>query len=262
MPWPWRRAAAAWRRSRGARTSSCLRRRGTSCRSRGWLRTRASRWGTTGLRFGTADECQGPGSVDISPLNADNLNVKLLALLQTPGSLSKDVPACIQFVPGSVREVVYSSPLLLGKVLVFDYRLSSVVRFIGLTQMVRSMHLGPVAEGGTDPTVAVGSSGLMAFGGTGGSVFLCEGGAEGRCAGETSVPLMWPLTPEVVALGRTDGDPLAPPLFHQSSPGAICRLLRLCSCRQTARSLCRPPAAPCACGRSRSTFGLPNRNSD
>ena len=77
------------------------------------------------------------------------------------GSLSQDVPACIQFVPGSSRALAYTSPLLLGKVIVFDYRLSTVTRSVGLPQMIRSMHL---AAGGS-----------MAMGGTVGSVFLVDG---------------------------------------------------------------------------------------
>ncbi|GAX72875.1 hypothetical protein CEUSTIGMA_g330.t1 [Chlamydomonas eustigma] len=87
---------------------------------------------------------------------------------QSPGSLSKDVPACIQFVPGSPRTLAYTSPLLLGKVIIYDFRLSKVIRSVGLTQMVRSMHLG----GGQDGSGGEGS--MMVFGGMGGSAFLVD----------------------------------------------------------------------------------------
>ena len=81
--------------------------------------------------------------------------------MQTQGSLSHDVPALAQFVPSSTKLVAYSSPLLLGKVLLFDYRSSCVVRSVHLTQMVASMHL---ARDGSS----------MAFGGMAGSVFLVD----------------------------------------------------------------------------------------
>lgn len=54
------------------------------------------------------------------------------AAVSAPG---RDLPACVQFVPGSPRALVYSSPLLLGRVIVFDYRLSTVIRSIGLPQV-------------------------------------------------------------------------------------------------------------------------------
>lgn len=86
---------------------------------------------------------------------------KLCSAVQSAGSLSLDVPSMVQFVPGTTKVVAYTSPLLLGKVLLFDYRLASVVRCINLPQMVRSMH---VAHNGR----------MLAFGGTGGSVFTVE----------------------------------------------------------------------------------------
>ena len=84
----------------------------------------------------------------------------------SPGSLSRDVPACIAFVPGAGQTaVVYASPLLLGKALVYDYRRSAALLSVGLTQMARCMDLAPEGR----------ARGLMAFGGTGGTVFVVDG---------------------------------------------------------------------------------------
>jgi hypothetical protein len=60
-----------------------------------------------------------------------------------------------------MQHVAYSSPLLLGKVLLFDYRLAAVTRSIAVPQMVRSLAASPNGQ-------------LLALGGTGGSVFLAE----------------------------------------------------------------------------------------
>ena len=80
---------------------------------------------------------------------------------QSDGSRSKDVPAVIRFIPASTRTLAYSSPLLLGKVVIFDYRLNTVVRSIGLTQMVVSISASPDGKS-------------MALGGIHGSVFLSD----------------------------------------------------------------------------------------
>jgi hypothetical protein len=61
----------------------------------------------------------------------------------------------------STRTLAYSSPLLLGKVVIFDYRLNAVVRSIGLTQMIVSISASP--DGRT-----------MGLGGIHGSVFLSD----------------------------------------------------------------------------------------
>ena len=81
--------------------------------------------------------------------------------MQSAGAKSKDILAAIRFIPMSTRTLAYSSPLLLGKVVVFDYRLNTVVRSIGLTQMVVSISASP--DGTT-----------MALGGVQGSVFLTD----------------------------------------------------------------------------------------
>ncbi|KXZ51900.1 hypothetical protein GPECTOR_11g333 [Gonium pectorale] len=61
-------------------------------------------------------------------------------------SLSPDVPALLAFVGSGTKLLTYSSPLLLGAVLVFDYRLSAVVRRVRIPQMVRSLALSPDGE--------------------------------------------------------------------------------------------------------------------
>lgn len=83
--------------------------------------------------------------------------------------------------------LAYSSPLLLGKVLVFDYRLASVVHSISVTQMVRSLALSP------DGSLAV-------LGGTGGSVYVAETGVGswGEPGGATGSGV----TPQSVAVAQ------------------------------------------------------------
>lgn len=61
----------------------------------------------------------------------------------------------------SAKTLAYSSPLLLGKVVIFDYRLNAVVRSIGLTQMVMSISASPDGK-------------ALALGGIHGSVFLSD----------------------------------------------------------------------------------------
>lgn len=45
------------------------------------------------------------------------------------------MPACVAFVPRATKLLVYSSSLLLGKLLVYDYRLATVVRSVSVTQV-------------------------------------------------------------------------------------------------------------------------------
>lgn len=55
--------------------------------------------------------------------------------LQSAGVLSADVPAALCFVPDATKLLVYTSPLLMGRVLLYDYRLASVVRSVGVPQV-------------------------------------------------------------------------------------------------------------------------------
>ncbi|GFR42731.1 hypothetical protein Agub_g3650 [Astrephomene gubernaculifera] len=54
-------------------------------------------------------------------------------------SQSPDVPALLSFLGGGSKLLAFSSPLLLGEVVVYDYRLAAVVRRVTVPQMVRSM---------------------------------------------------------------------------------------------------------------------------
>eukprot|EP00798_Chlamydomonas_sp_ICE-L_P014443 gene14443-20451_t len=80
---------------------------------------------------------------------------------ESAGSLSTDVPSAISFVPGDAKAVVYTSPLLLGKILLFDYRLARVSRSIVLTQMSRSLAVSPDGH-------------FLAVGGMGGSSYVID----------------------------------------------------------------------------------------
>ncbi len=51
------------------------------------------------------------------------------------GLLSPDVPALVCFLPGATKHLAYSSPLLLGRVLLYDYRLAAVVRSVAVPQV-------------------------------------------------------------------------------------------------------------------------------
>ncbi|KAL6762255.1 hypothetical protein V8C86DRAFT_2523381 [Haematococcus lacustris] len=84
-------------------------------------------------------------------------------------ALSTDVPAVVQFIPHSTKVLAYSGPLLLGKVLLFDYRLARVVQSVAVPEVVGSLAASP--------------DGLrLALGGMAGSVYLvdCEGGCSTR----------------------------------------------------------------------------------
>ncbi|PNH08695.1 WD repeat domain-containing protein [Tetrabaena socialis] len=59
----------------------------------------------------------------------------------TDALLSPDVPSLLAFVGGATKLLAFSSPLLLGAVLMYDYRLAAVVRRITVPQMVRSLSL-------------------------------------------------------------------------------------------------------------------------
>ncbi|KAG2491091.1 hypothetical protein HYH03_010535 [Edaphochlamys debaryana] len=73
------------------------------------------------------------------------------------GLLSPDVPALLGFVGGATKLLAFSSPLLCGEVLVYDYRLAAVVRRVRAPQMVRSLAISPdgaaLVLGGTDRAV-------------------------------------------------------------------------------------------------------------
>ncbi len=71
------------------------------------------------------------------------------------------VCVCVSVHDPASQLIAYSSPLLLGKVLLFDYRIASVVRSVALPQMVRSVALAPTGA-------------MLAAGCMGGSVFLIE----------------------------------------------------------------------------------------
>lgn len=78
---------------------------------------------------------------------------------QKPGLVPGSVPAMAEFSRSSVAVIVYTGPLMLGQVVLFDYQAATVVRSISLPQLPACMALSP------DGT-------LLVFGCTGASVFL------------------------------------------------------------------------------------------
>ncbi|GLI66011.1 hypothetical protein VaNZ11_009714 [Volvox africanus] len=70
---------------------------------------------------------------------------------------SPDVPALLAFVGTATKLITFSSPLIPGAVVVFDYRLGVVVRKVTIPQVIRSLALSPdgaaLVLGSTDRTV-------------------------------------------------------------------------------------------------------------
>ncbi|MEW5300015.1 MAG: hypothetical protein WDW36_002979 [Sanguina aurantia] len=88
----------------------------------------------------------------------------LLASYRCPQSVHNsitDVPSCVAFLPASVKLLAYSSSLMLGQVLLFDYRAAAVLRTISMPQMVSC--LAPSPDGH-----------LLALGSTQGALFLVD----------------------------------------------------------------------------------------
>jgi len=92
----------------------------------------------------------------------EDSSVEVLAVYrckESLGALSHDIPAIARFVPKNAKVVAYSSPLLLGKVVLFDYRTATATNSVCIPQQVCSMSFAPDAQ-------------MLALGGVGHSVFL------------------------------------------------------------------------------------------
>lgn len=64
-----------------------------------------------------------------------------LCYLQSVHNSITDVPSCVAFLPASVKLLAYSSSLMLGQVLLFDYRAAAVLRTISMPQVPSSSQL-------------------------------------------------------------------------------------------------------------------------
>ena len=84
-----------------------------------------------------------------APLPADRQHLWLLWAAWVPQvgddevlqGLSPDIPSLITFVPTATKLLVFTSPLLLGRVLLYDYRTADVVRSVAVPMVRNAIRL-------------------------------------------------------------------------------------------------------------------------